>query len=77
MSKTYLAKVTADHCAAAVFMRFARVPFVVGPPDRLVMSDLRFDRGGGGMANIPLGKPATGPCPEPAPWTPPRLELLQ
>ena len=79
MSKADLARVVADHCQAAALMRFARVPFVAGPPDRLVISDLRFDRGGsrgGGMADIPVGPPGTGRCPEDAPRTPPRLDLL-
>ena len=63
---------------AAALMRFARVPFVNGPADRLVIGDLRFDRGrGGGMASIPLGEPAAGACSEPAPWIPPRLDLLR
>ena len=80
MSKASLAKVVGEHCDAAALMHFARAPFVAGPPDRLVMSDLRFDRGrggGGGMANIPLGETAAGSCPELVPWTPPRLDLLR
>ena len=78
MSKAYLVKVVAEHCDAAALMRFARVPFVAGPADRLVISDLRFDRGGGGgMADIPLDAPGTGPCPEQVPWAPPRLDLLR
>jgi inner membrane protein len=78
MSKALLSKVVADHCDAAALMRFARVPFVNGPADQLVISDLRFDRGrGGGMASIPLGEPAAGACSEPAPWIPPRLDLLR
>jgi hypothetical protein len=80
MSKAYLAKVASEYCDAAALMQFARVPFVAGPPDRLVISDLRFDRGGGrgsGMSDIPLGEPAAGPCSQEVPWTPPRLDLLR
>jgi len=77
MSKAYLAKVVAEHCDAAALMLFARVPFVAVSENRLVMSDLRFDRGrGDGMATFPLGAPTTVPCLPPVPWTQPRLDLL-
>ena len=75
MSRALLAGLTNSHCEAAALMQFARAPFGAQLQDQWVMGDLRFDRGGGGMASIDLGSPS-GECQSPVPWTPPRADLL-
>jgi inner membrane protein len=77
MSREQLAQLVAGHCDAAALMLFARAPFAAQLGRDWILGDLRFDRGGGGMADIPLGPPAHGPCVPAAPWIAPRADLFQ
>jgi inner membrane protein len=78
MSRAQLAQLVAGHCDAAALMQFVRAPFAAQVGRDWVIGDLRFEDGRGrGMADIPLGPPAHGPCPPAAPWVPPRTDLLQ
>jgi hypothetical protein len=74
MSRTQLAQLVAGHCDAAALMLFARAPFARQLGRDWVVGDLRF---AGGMADIPVGSPAQGPCPPAAPWIAPRADLLR
>ncbi len=77
MSLAQLGSLVASHCEAAALMQFARAPFAAELHDRWTIGDLRFERGrGNGMASIDLGPVSSGECPSPAPWTPPRTDLL-
>jgi inner membrane protein len=78
MSRTQLVQLVEGHCDAAALMQFARAPFAAQFGRDWVIGDLRFDTGrGSGMANIPVGPPANGPCQPAAPWVPPVADLLQ
>jgi inner membrane protein len=68
----------AERCDVYAYLRFARVPFFVEQPDgKLVVGDLRFDRGPGlEFAELEL-PPLPADCPRRvAPWIPPRDDLL-
>jgi inner membrane protein len=78
ISRNQLAQLVAGHCDAAALMQFVRAPFAAQLGRDWVIGDLRFDGGrGSGMADIPVGPPAGGPCRPTAPWVPPRQDLLQ
>ncbi|MET7426470.1 metal-dependent hydrolase [Dactylosporangium sp. NPDC005555] len=66
-----------DYCSVAALLQFARVPFAAKDGDGWVVGDLRFDREPGlGLAEVEVS-PANDHCPDlPAPWTPPREDLL-
>jgi hypothetical protein len=74
MSRAQLAQLVAGHCDAAALMLFVRAPFAAQLGRDWVVGDLRF---AGGMADIPIGPPAQGPCTPAAPWIAPRADLLQ
>jgi len=77
MSVAVLRKLVASHCDASALMRFARAPFATELGQKWIIGDLRFDRERGlGMAKIEPTSPAVTPCPETAPWIPPRQDLL-
>jgi inner membrane protein len=78
MSVARLANLTSNSCQAAALMQFVRAPFVVERKNGWVIGDLRFDRERGlGLAEIEVPATRTGDCPPPAPWLPPRRELLK
>jgi inner membrane protein len=66
-----------DYCAVAALMQFARAPWAVQQGDAWVVGDLRYDREAGlGMAEVRVS-PSQDECPDlPAPWTPPREDVL-
>ncbi len=65
------------HCEAEALMQFARAPFVVRAGAGWLVGDLRFDREAGpGFAEVEVGT-ADPQCPSPAPWLPPRGDLLR
>jgi hypothetical protein len=71
-----LAELARSHCVAAEFLRFARVPWTATRGDTQVLGDLRYDRERElGFAEIELPTPVET-CPKPAPWLPPRADLL-
>jgi inner membrane protein len=72
-----LADLVAGHCAADALMQFVRAPFAVRRQGRWLIGDLRFDReADAGFAELELDPAAPPGCPRPAPWVPPRAELL-
>lgn len=76
MSRTVLGSLAAEHCAAALLMRFARAPFATELADEWVVGDLRFDREPGlGLSEVKLPREGEK-CKGSAPWTPPRADLL-
>ena len=77
MSIASLVDFTRRSCDVAAALRFIRVPTWGELPDgRLRVADLRYDRGGGGFAELVVAPRATG-CPGPIPpWVPPRQALL-
>ncbi|MEU8660933.1 metal-dependent hydrolase [Actinoplanes philippinensis] len=66
-----------DYCAADALLRFARAPWAVADGDGWIVGDLRYDREAGlGMAEVRVG-PGRDECPHlPAPWIPPREDVL-
>jgi len=72
-----LAALAKRHCEVAAFLRFARVPWFVSEPGRLVVGDLRYDREPElGFAELALELAPTR-CPRfVPPWIPPRQDLL-
>jgi inner membrane protein len=66
-----------EYCAVGALLQFARAPWAVRQGDGWVAGDLRYDRETGlGMAEVQVG-PSQDECPDlPAPWTPPREDLL-
>ncbi|WP_433797198.1 metal-dependent hydrolase [Actinoplanes sp. CA-252034] len=66
-----------DYCAVDALLQFARAPWAVAEGDGWVVGDLRYDREPGlGMAEVRVG-PSQDECPDlPAPWTPPREDVL-
>ncbi|GIE77252.1 hypothetical protein Aph02nite_32020 [Actinoplanes philippinensis] len=66
-----------DHCAADALLQFARAPWAVADGDGWIVGDLRYDREAGlGMAEVRVG-PGQDECPHlPAPWIPPREDVL-
>jgi len=78
MPVTRLANLTSNNCQAAALMQFVRAPFVVERKNGWVIGDLRFDRERGlGLAEIEVSESRTDDCPSPAPWLPPRRDLLK
>jgi inner membrane protein len=72
-----LATLATEHCAVAALLQFARAPFAAARQDGWVVGDVRYDREPGlGFAEVEAGPSADG-CPRlPAPWVPPREDLL-
>jgi inner membrane protein len=72
-----LAAAVKGHCEAEALMQFARAPFVIAAGTGWLVGDLRFDREAGpGFAEVEVGA-AEPRCPSPAPWLPPRGDLLR
>lgn len=71
------ATLAAEYCAVDALLQFARAPWAVPKGDGWVVGDLRYDREPGlGMAEVEVG-PGRDECPQlPAPWTPPRQDVL-
>lgn len=76
MSQRELQELAHGNCAAAGFMRFARMPWYVRNDEGYLVGDLRYDREAE-LAFTELQLTGNDLCPlhEP-PWTPPRAELL-
>jgi hypothetical protein len=65
-----------DDCRAGALMQFVRAPYLASLEGRVVLGDLRFDRGvGPGFAELEWPEPEA-PCPRPVPWEPPRAREL-
>ena len=66
-----------DYCAVDALLQFARAPWAERKGDGWVVGDLRYDQEPGlGLAEVEVG-PGRDQCPRlPAPWTPPRDDLL-
>lgn len=63
-------------CIAARAAQFLRAPFIARHGGATVIGDLRYDRELGlGFTELALGV-ANARCPRPAPWVPPREDLL-
>jgi inner membrane protein len=77
MDTGLLAGLDGQYCAVSALMQFARAPWAVPQGDGWIVGDLRFDREPGlGLAEVAVG-PSTDECPHlPAPWIPPREELV-
>jgi inner membrane protein len=73
-----LADLASDYCAVDALLQFARAPWAVPKDGGWVVGDLRFDREAGpGFAEVEVS-PSRDDCPRlPAPWTPPRQDLLE
>lgn len=73
-----LASLGAEYCAVDALLQFARAPWAAPRDDGWVVGDLRFDREPGlGLAEVEVG-PSEDQCPRlPAPWIPPREDLLE
>ncbi|MDG6110087.1 metal-dependent hydrolase [Dactylosporangium aurantiacum] len=71
------ATLAGQSCAVEALLRFARAPWAAPAGDGWIVGDLRYDReAGAGLAEVRTGPGGDG-CPRlPAPWTPPRQELL-
>ena len=68
-----------EDCFAEVYLRFARVPYLVERDDARVIGDLRFDRSEDveWVEFLLPDEEARGACPSLVPgWTPPRLDVL-
>jgi inner membrane protein len=77
MPRDQIATLAREHCTVAEFMRFVRVPWSLRRDTSWIVGDLRYDREPGlGFAEIELKDGATVSCPRPAPWIPPRSDLL-
>jgi len=73
-----LQHLAATRCDAAAMLRFARAPFFLERPGgRVILGDLRYDRGPElGFAALELAEEGA-PCPRAVPpWRPPLAELL-
>ncbi|MEU4625639.1 metal-dependent hydrolase [Actinoplanes sp. NPDC023801] len=66
-----------EYCAVGALLQFARAPWAMPRGDGWIVGDLRFDREPGlGLAEVEVG-PANDECPRlPAPWVPPRQDLV-
>jgi inner membrane protein len=73
-----LAGLGSEYCAVGALLQFARAPWAVPKGDGWIVGDLRFDREPGlGMAEVEVS-PGHDECPHlPAPWVPPRDDLLR
>ncbi|MFF5225175.1 metal-dependent hydrolase [Dactylosporangium sp. NPDC000521] len=73
-----LAELSSESCAVHALLQFARVPFAERKDGGWVVGDLRFDREPGlGLAEVEA-RPGKDGCPRfPAPWVPPRTDLLR
>jgi inner membrane protein len=66
-----------DHCDAAVFMRFARAPWIAQRDGRWIIGDLRYDREPElGFAELALDGTSRECMSRMPPWTAPRRDLL-
>jgi inner membrane protein len=74
---TLLADLGSEYCAVGALLQFARAPWAVPKGDGWIVGDLRFDREPGlGLAEVEVS-PGNDECPSlPAPWVPPREDLL-
>jgi inner membrane protein len=72
-----LGELADEYCAVGALLQFARAPFAARQGGDWIVGDLRFDREPGlGLAEAEVG-PGRDGCPQlPAPWTPPREDLL-
>ena len=78
MPRDQMAALAQAHCIAAEFMRFARVPWSLRREASWIIGDLRYDRESElGFAELDLKDDANVSCPRPAPWLPPRSDLLE
>ncbi|MET0290995.1 MAG: metal-dependent hydrolase [Steroidobacteraceae bacterium] len=70
---------TDGDCQVAALMQFVRAPFLADRDGVHIVGDLRFDREAeAGFAELEIGAAgAEDRCPAPAPWSPPRAELLR
>jgi inner membrane protein len=73
-----LAQLDRESCFAAVFFRYARVPYWTELEGQTIVGDLRYDR----APQVEFAEFALPPLAEPCPrwvpdWTPPREELLR
>lgn len=68
----------ARYCAVDALLRFARVPWAEPKGDGWIVGDIRYDRSPGlDFTEVEVG-PGRDECPRlPAPWTPPREDLLR
>jgi inner membrane protein len=71
------ATLAAEYCAVDALLQFARAPAATSTGAGWIVGDLRYDRESGlGLAEVEVG-PSEDRCPRlPAPWTPPREDLL-
>ncbi len=77
MSRAQLTAVIREHCDAAVFMRFARAPWIAQREGRWVIGDLRYDREPElGFAELALDGTSPDCTSRMPPWTAPRRDLL-
>jgi inner membrane protein len=72
-----LADLASNCCAVDALLQFARAPWAASKDDGWVVGDLRYDQEPGlGFAEVEVG-PSEDGCPRlPAPWVPPRQDLL-
>ncbi|MFL6547182.1 MAG: hypothetical protein ACJ8OJ_00715, partial [Povalibacter sp.] len=76
MPRDQTADLASSNCVAAEFMRFARVPWTLRREHSWIIGDLRYDREPDlGFAELEL-KDGASVCRSPAPWLPPRNDLL-
>jgi inner membrane protein len=76
MSRDRLKQLASRYCEAAVFLQFARDPWVVQRAQHWLLGDLRYDREAE-LAFAELELPDGKPCPRAPPWIPPRADLLR
>lgn len=71
------ADLASEYCAAEAVLQFARAPWATPVGDGWIVGDLRYDtEPGQGFAETYVG-PDSDECPRlPAPWAPPRADLL-
>ena len=72
-----LATLASEYCAVDALMQFARAPWAREQAGTWIVGDLRYDMEPGlGLAEVEVG-PGRDECPRlPAPWVPPREDLL-
>jgi inner membrane protein len=70
------ARVLQAYCEAALFMHFARAPWIASARGRWIIGDLRYDREPElGFAELELSDPSRACTSTAPPWVPPRGEL--
>jgi inner membrane protein len=76
-SLAQLNTLVAKDCYARAALQFIRAPMLLPTQNGWVLSDLRFNRGGGfGLGTVMLGDHSQAECSHQVPWLPPRGELL-